>query len=763
MTTLLANFWSAFDLLLVIFGFSLIIVVHELGHFLAARWAGVRVLAFAVGFGPAIFSYRKGLGLRRGSSEAEFRKLAATGRPGAGGGAGGGSGNRAPRGVDPGRVEGVSPTEYRLNVLPFGGYVRMLGQDDADPSAQSAEPDSYTSVPVWKRMVIISAGVVMNIVTAAALFMIVYTVGLETEPAKIGGVARGTPAALAVPENAANLGITDVGLQPGDRVLSINGKSMNTFNDVVLETAMAKKGEPLDILVDRPQVGQLRFKIKPESSKITDGLLSIGIMPPISNQIVDPSRQADAAQVKLRLEQMHFPQLTPGMTLVSLENGSTKTPVKSYADLEEAAAASGGEPIAAEFVDTNGRTTRVELDPMAEMQTAIFDVDEGAQAQVPHLLGLVPALTIESPVPDSGAAKAGVQPGDVVARVGDIRWPTAAECIQVISSRAGSTVRLVVARGGGGGDTTASLVDLGEVRVGGDGRIGIAFAQGGSPEAYLTSWPRWKPAETKTSGQKKNPELPFDAQTAGVMSGKSLPILPGSRVIGVSGAHNGGPATPVRTMTELRTALREHLTEQGGTVVLTVELPPMKSVGGEGAGLGGLERPLVERIEWTVPPADAEALFALSWQPPIGMDVFESEKFLDRASNPVAAVGKGLHETKRVMLTTYVTFARLWQGSVQVKHLRGPVGIAHTGAVFAEKGAIWLLFFMALVSINLAVINFLPIPIADGGHMVFLIYEQLTGKPPSVAVMNIAAVAGLILLGGVFLIVTIQDIARLFG
>ena len=90
---------SLIDLLLVIVGFGLIIFLHELGHFVAARWAGIRVLAFAIGFGPALFSWRKGIGLRAGSSEAEavnrFR-----------------AGERS-----------ISPTEYRLNWLPFGGFV----------------------------------------------------------------------------------------------------------------------------------------------------------------------------------------------------------------------------------------------------------------------------------------------------------------------------------------------------------------------------------------------------------------------------------------------------------------------------------------------------------------------------------------------------------------------------------------------------------------------------------------------------------------
>jgi regulator of sigma E protease len=122
----------------------------------------------------------------------------------------------------------------------------------------------------------------------------------------------------------------------------------------------------------------------------------------------------------------------------------------------------------------------------------------------------------------------------------------------------------------------------------------------------------------------------------------------------------------------------------------------------------------------------------------------------------------GLHETHRVMMQTYLTFARLFQGSVKVEHLKGPIGIAHIGVNVADRGYIWLLFFMALISVNLAVINFLPMPIADGGHMVFLIYEQISGRPPSVKVQNAAAIVGLVLIGTVLLVVTYNDIHGVF-
>ena len=183
-----------------------------------------------------------------------------------------------------------------------------------------------------------------------------------------------------------------------------------------------------------------------------------------------------------------------------------------------------------------------------------------------------------------------------------------------------------------------------------------------------------------------------------------------------------------------------------------------------------VERPLltadgshpIDEIAWKITPESRKQLTTAAWEPALDPGLFAPEEFELKAAGPLGAIGMGLRETQRVMMTTYVTFARLFQGSIRVEHLKGPVGIAHTGTILAERGPVWLLFFMALISVNLAVINFLPIPIADGGHFVFLLYEQFTGKPVSAAVQNFAAIAGLILLATVFLVVTFNDISNLF-
>ena len=122
MEPLLAILLKLGDIGLILVGFGLVVFIHELGHFIAAKWAGVRVLAFSLGFGPPIVTFRKGLGFRRKSTEDEYKRWVVLKADGA-------------AALD----SKMSPTEYRLNALPLGGYVKMLGQDDADPGYRSSE------------------------------------------------------------------------------------------------------------------------------------------------------------------------------------------------------------------------------------------------------------------------------------------------------------------------------------------------------------------------------------------------------------------------------------------------------------------------------------------------------------------------------------------------------------------------------------------------------------------------------------------------
>jgi len=148
-----------------------IIFFHELGHFLAARWCGVRVLRFSLGFGPRIVSFTRG------------------------------------------------NTEYRLAWIPLGGMVRMAGESLEDATRMSA-PDEFLSQPWWKRAVIAVGGPAMNLVLAFLVLVAMYRVGgkFEDYPAVLG---RLDPRAYAV----------RLGLQPGDRLTALDGHAIASWMD----------------------------------------------------------------------------------------------------------------------------------------------------------------------------------------------------------------------------------------------------------------------------------------------------------------------------------------------------------------------------------------------------------------------------------------------------------------------------------------------------------------------------------------------------
>jgi regulator of sigma E protease len=170
-----------------ILAFGAMIFFHELGHFLAARRAGVLVHAFAVGFGPKIIGWRRG------------------------------------------------PTTYSINVLPFGGFVRMEGEDN-DPSVSEG---SLRAKSAGARAGIIAAGPFMNLVLAVVILAIAAaTGGVPTAASqRVGNVEPGWPAA-------------DAGLRPGDQIVSIDGVAM-TSGDQVVEKIHGSAGKPLAIVVRR--------------------------------------------------------------------------------------------------------------------------------------------------------------------------------------------------------------------------------------------------------------------------------------------------------------------------------------------------------------------------------------------------------------------------------------------------------------------------------------------------------------------------------
>jgi len=184
---------------------AVVIFVHELGHFLVAKWCDVEVLVFSMGFGPTIFS------------------------------------------------KTVGETTYRLAAIPFGGYVRMAGEDDSEESPASDPTRGFSAKPLRQRAAIVAAGPAVNIVFAFLVFagtLFVYGTQAPTEEALIGAVMPGSPAQSA-------------GLQAGDEIVAIDGKTVTEWVPFA-ETVRASDGRTLELTVIGDGGAERTLSITPE-------------------------------------------------------------------------------------------------------------------------------------------------------------------------------------------------------------------------------------------------------------------------------------------------------------------------------------------------------------------------------------------------------------------------------------------------------------------------------------------------------------------
>ena len=132
-----------------------------------------------------------------------------------------------------------------------------------------------------------------------------------------------------------------------------------------------------------------------------------------------------------------------------------------------------------------------------------------------------------------------------------------------------------------------------------------------------------------------------------------------------------------------------------------------------------------------------------------------------RHTNPVVAMWTGVRRTYFFIAQSYLTMKRMvFEQTVGVEHISGPVGIVKTGAALADAGFVKLIYYLAFISANLAVINFLPLPIVDGGLMIFLLIEKIKGRPVSLKTQAVTQVIGLVLIITAFVFVTYLDFQK---
>ncbi len=702
------------NFLTIALGFGSIIFIHELGHFVAAKWAGIRVLAFSIGFGNVLVSYRKGMGLCKGSSEPQYRKLIY------------GAGDDA--------HQEISPTEYRLSMLPLGGYVKMLGQEDINPEATSDAPDSYQNCPVGKRMVVICAGVVMNLIMAAVLFITVFMVGLKSFPAEIGYVGLDSPAANAV---ALTPNIED-GLLRGDRILSINSKSVHSFEDILPEIAMASKGKPTLIVIERDGVDSpIEFNATPIESP-QSGLLDLGISPSVSTMLKE-APEGTRPIWDMGSAQFGMDGLEPGDRFVSVNGQAIDSPF----DIVDIAEQSNGQPIT---IQIERQDSKIFIDhtinQVPGLQVDLVKVGDQVQG-TRHLLGLAGVLMV-NPYASQEDTKQGLHPGDIFAQIANVQYPSMSEGIVAIRAHKGKSLDIVMLR----------KDDIGQYqRV----KITVDVTPAGTIGFYQ--------ATTATHTNLISKPGVFQRAVAGDDAEKTESIeLPASTLIEYAGSRITMVGDyPTRTLRDVHLGLliASDMAYQEGNesfaIPVTIQLPlPVQPDGSIPT----------TTTDWTLTRADIDAVRELGWTLPgsIAMvDMFAYAQIIDKADGPVDAINRGFGKSRRVMMQTYITFLRLFEGSVKVEHLKGPVGIAHLGTQIASQGWVWVLFFMALISINLAVINFLPLPIVDGGQFLMLVYEWVRGKPVPIVFQNVVTMAGLLMIGTIFLYVTFNDVKALFG
>ena len=592
---------------------------------------------------------------------------------------------------------GLGETEYRLNWMPLGGYVKMLGQEDLDPTAISDDPRSFNAKSARARACVISAGVVMNLVFGLLFFIIAFGYGVRFPRPLVGNVRSGSPAALAYAQGHES-DPAYRGLRVGDRVTTIDGNTVEDFMDIAASTLLARRGAKLQMTIQRPgEPGPLEYEVQPKVDP-ESGLLSIGIDTPVTLTIERLAEKNPLYEAGVR----------PDMTITSVQG----QPVEAFHEYYRVVTDAAGTPVTTTFTDLEtGRSVTTTLTAVPHLTQDDNDI--------PNIVGLVPATLVhafpEQKDPDqkTPAQEAGMAVGDLVAQAGDAVWPTPAELVEQVQAAAKKkqAINIAVARG-------EQIVQLGPVKPDRDGHIGLY------PRLAL--------------------DLPVVGRTLPGSPAAKMNLTSGSRIDSV----NGESVTDWADLQRLLQAAVAGAADTDEPVRATVSYEV--NVKGKPKGSGQI----------VIQQEAKRQLAAAVWDQPIPAFFLKLDRVLIKADSPMAAIDLGFEKTVQFVIQTYVTIARLFQGTVGITDLRGPVGIIHIGTKIAGERWTYMLFFFGLISVNLVVINFLPIPIVDGGLMVFLIIEKLKGSPVSPKILSAVNMAGLIMLGCLFLTLTYFDVIR---
>ncbi len=597
---MLGNFGN---ILLAALGISFLIFIHEAGHFLAARLFKVRVETFSLGFGPRLLGFRRG------------------------------------------------QTDYRLSLVPLGGYVKMAGEyGDHDADAPLAA-DDLMAKPAWQRAIIFSAGVIVNFAFAFVAFPLAFALGVPFTAPVVGSITPGGPAWAA-------------GVQIGDEILTINGNRIYEFPNIALEVAL---GDPhrSELTLRREGIEQ-RVPVRP-SRNDSEGRWELGIGPAGDNKVI-VAENSPASRAGL----------VTGDRVASI-NGKDVTALSAAPTLNMAML---GQPVDLVW-EHEGERRESRIEPLH--RTDPDHARLGVMAVGTRIAGLRgPALEPQF----------GWRADDVVLSVGGRRVFQADELLEALEAAPAGSVATIVRRNRQSLEVSLpaeqrSTIGNGDVAFGTD--LGSSVVQV-LPEGALAA--------------------------AGLRDGDQIVSINGEPIEDYADLQREVRGSPKTCEVRYRGA------DDGAVHTLTVSTQPA---------------PI---LDYGLSPAVLETL---------------------HAEGLSGAMRAGFDTSLNIVRTTWLTLTKLFTGDVATKNLGGIVSISVVTYRFAELGLPKLLFFLGLLSINLGFINVLPIPVLDGGQVMFLILEKIKGRRLSERFMNGMQLAGLAAIVLLVLYVTYNDISRLVG
>lgn len=775
------NLWIA--VLMVAAGLGFVIFVHELGHFAVAKMCGVKCEKFYIGFDVPLGRFVIWLMncvpfgsfvSRLISREGEFSLF----------------GLKIPKTI--GKPIRWGETEYGIGIIPLGGYVKMLGQEDnparlreeierakqqADaeaagdgdqptdaetpeptdaPACESIDvaaaeaalydPRSYLAQNVPKRMAIISAGVIMNLIFAWVMASVAFSPGM--------GVTRNEcVVGHLLPGQAA----WQKDIRVGDRLLQVGDRETRKFRDMQEAIMLGDNLEDgVPIKLDRCGAEPLTVIVEPDSSGM---LPMIGISSPSTMTLHEegpsvPGSPADTASSKFM----------PGDTIVKIgvkiDGKPVEEPVENIADLHRLLAMHADKRLTITVRRNTQKKAAKGSDatqPTDSTSTHRIDVALNPMRR----LGLVMEIGNISAVQEDSAAasaepqsspetKKGIKPGDRIVKIrgtsGDeIRLGDPMTLAERLRGHVGEQIIVTVARG-------KKKIDF-AVKVDPTDSFEI-------PSYYMPNGPVTVPAlgiAYHVLNKVKSSDVPGSvfarARKAATAKGKKAAI-PGPRDVLVSAKlippENQTPDEKEAEQQEVTVSFDEENRNWPRLIYMLQECLQHTKVELTWKNEDG------EHHTETFKPTSAA-----DWFYPRRGFRFENMTFIEKGSTIGEAIRLGGDETLHSTLMVYRFLQKLAARQVSPKALGGPVSIFRVAKHYAEKGTSDLLIFLTLLSANLAVINFLPIPMLDGGHMVLLAWEGIRGKPASEQVQGVLAYVGLAFLLSLMIWVIGLDIWRL--